>query len=104
MPDTCSLTQETEGNWVIGARIGLGVYIGLTLLGVVIRFTRSQLYRQVTMSSSRALHDQMYTAVIRSPVLFYDSNPKGRILNRFSGDIGATDGKVPNLILEMAEV
>ena len=33
----------------------------------------------------------MTLAVIKSPVLFFDTNPSGRIMNRFSKDIGAMD-------------
>ena len=37
------------------------------------------------------LHDKMVVAILQAPVLFFDSNPVGRILNRFSNDNGCVD-------------
>ncbi|XP_055020449.1 ATP-binding cassette sub-family C member 4-like [Boleophthalmus pectinirostris] len=37
----------------------------------------------------------MFSAVLRSPVRFFDINPIGRILNRFSKDIGQMDSMLP---------
>lgn len=33
----------------------------------------------------------MISKIVRSPTIFFDSNPIGRILNRFSNDLGALD-------------
>ena len=103
--DVCPLRlQDDVNSIVIGTYYGLGIYIGLTTVAIFISFTKSLLYLLITMRSSRNLHDQMYTAVIRSPVRFYDANPKGRILNRFSGDIDAIDTDVPEMIMEFCQV
>ena len=37
----------------------------------------------------------MTKAVIEAPVIFFDTNPVGRILNRFSKDIGSMDIMLP---------
>ena len=37
------------------------------------------------------LHDKMVVAILQGLVLFFDSNPVGRILNRFSNDNGCVD-------------
>ena len=39
----------------------------------------------------------MLTKLARSRILFYDSNPVGRILARFSKDIGIIDNAIPAL-------
>ena len=52
-----------------------------------------------TLRSSEKLHDKMSTAVIRAPVLFFDTNPSGRITNRFSKDIGCMDDLLPTCAL-----
>ena len=41
----------------------------------------------------------MATAILKAPVLFFDSNPTGRILNRFSKDIGCLDEVLPQTFL-----
>ena len=47
------------------------------------------------LKASENLHDEMTKAVIKAPVLFFDTNPVGRILNRFSKDIGCMDDLLP---------
>ena len=37
----------------------------------------------------------MLRSVTRAPILFFDSNPLGRIINRFSKDTAVSDGTLP---------
>ena len=41
----------------------------------------------------------MTKAVMKAPVLFFDTNPAGRILNRFSKDVGCMDDILPGQFL-----
>ena len=41
------------------------------------------------------MHDAMLASILRAPILFFDSNPVGRVLNRFSKDIGFSDNMMP---------
>uniref|UniRef100_A0A3B4WEE6 Multidrug resistance-associated protein 4-like n=1 Tax=Seriola lalandi dorsalis TaxID=1841481 RepID=A0A3B4WEE6_SERLL len=45
--------------------------------------------------SAQKLHNHMFSAVLRTPVAFFDANPIGRILNRFSKDISQMDSMLP---------
>lgn len=41
--------------------------------------------------TSSQLHDKMLDRVVHAPVVFFDRNPVGRILNRFTRDVSLMD-------------
>ena len=43
------------------------------------------------------MHNKMTEKVLRSDMVFYDSNPIGRIITRFSKDIVVTDMAIPGI-------
>ncbi|XP_034007075.1 multidrug resistance-associated protein 4-like [Trematomus bernacchii] len=73
----------------------LGIYAGLTAAAVVFGYIRSLVLFHGLVRSSQTLHNSMFSAVIRTPVRFFDVNPIGRILNRFSKDISQMDSLLP---------
>jgi ATP-binding cassette subfamily C (CFTR/MRP) protein 4 len=42
----------------------------------------------------------MLQAVVNSPLSFFDSNPAGRIVNRFSLDVNAADDLLPAVVVD----
>ncbi|XP_065758084.1 ATP-binding cassette sub-family C member 4-like [Muntiacus reevesi] len=89
-----ALVKEDEAvvfvlNWY------LGVYSGLTVSTVLFGITRSLLVFYILVNSSQVLHNKMLETILRSPVLFFNRNPIGRILNRFFKDIGHMDELLP---------
>ncbi|XP_036965888.1 multidrug resistance-associated protein 4-like isoform X3 [Acanthopagrus latus] len=82
----------------------LGVYAGLTATSVVFGFLRSLLFFNVLVSSAQTLHNSMFDAILRTPVHFFDVNPIGRILNRFSKDIGYLDSLLPWTFVDFIQV
>lgn len=44
---------------------------------------------------STSLHDLMIRRLLRAPLKFFHTNPTGRILNRFSKDLGLQDDELP---------
>ena len=52
------------------------------------------------LKAAENLHSKMILATIKAPVKFFDSTPAGRILNRFSKDIGSMDDVLPPLFLQ----
>uniref|UniRef100_A0A3B3XE74 ATP-binding cassette, sub-family C (CFTR/MRP), member 4 n=1 Tax=Poecilia mexicana TaxID=48701 RepID=A0A3B3XE74_9TELE len=71
------------------------VLISLTAAAVVFGFVRSLLIFHGLVKSAQTLHNNMFNAVLRTHVHFFDVNPIGRILNRFSKDIGQMDSMLP---------
>ncbi|KAH1072698.1 hypothetical protein J1N35_025026 [Gossypium stocksii] len=47
-----------------------------------------------SLSAARRLHDMMLNSILRAPMLFFQTNPIGRVINRFSRDIGDIDCNV----------
>lgn len=45
----------------------------------------------VFLGLSKTLHNSMLLRVARAPMSFFNSNPVGRVLNRFSKDTAVTD-------------
>ncbi|KAM9674352.1 ATP-binding cassette sub-family C member 4-like isoform 2-T2 [Dama dama] len=68
------------------------VLIGGTILFGI---TRSLLVFYILVNSSQTLHNKMLLSILRAPVLFFNRNPIGRILNRFFKDIGHMDDLLP---------
>jgi ABC-type multidrug transport system fused ATPase/permease subunit len=58
----------------------------------VASIARSFVIATIVLGSATNLHNAMTEKVIRSNILFFDSNPMGRIQTRFSKDIGIVDG------------
>ena len=55
-------------------------YVYMVMLGLMllVGMVRTWTLSRITMNSSVRLHDRMYAAVVRAPIRFCDTNPKGR--------------------------
>lgn len=78
-----------------------GAFVGSNFLGTVIT---SYLFYSTLLKASETLHNKMVWSVIKAPVLYFDKTPVGRILNRFSKDIGNMDDVLPPQFLLAVEV
>ena len=58
----------------------------------------------MTTLASIRMHDHMLGAVLRAPVSFFDANPIGRVLNRFSKDIGYNDNQIPEVLFDFTQI
>ena len=74
--------------------------LNLSLLIILFWFqalvTLANSYWLVTSSldAAKRLHDAMLTAILRAPMVFFQTNPLGRIINRFAKDLGDIDHNV----------
>jgi ATP-binding cassette subfamily C (CFTR/MRP) protein 4 len=82
----------------------IGLYGGLVGAFVIVAVIRAFVFFHRLVKSSQTLHDRMFRAVIATNMLFFDTNPVGRILNRFSRDLGVVDDQLPELFFEFTQV
>ncbi|CAK4663658.1 hypothetical protein LEN26_001378 [Aphanomyces euteiches] len=73
----------------------LSVYTVMSLGCVILTMFRTLSIYTAGIRASRLLFDQMTQALLRAPMRFFDTNPLGRILNRYSNDINTVDTTIP---------
>ncbi|KAL3875737.1 hypothetical protein ACJMK2_033658 [Sinanodonta woodiana] len=82
--------DENQRNMRLGVYgalgIAQGVFIVLGSLGLYLGNVRA----------GRMLHSFILKNIISSPMVFFDTTPLGRILNRFGKDIDVIDSQIPN--------
>ena len=83
--------QKDDANFIIFGCLVLISFIFAAIRAVVLLWA--------SIRCSERLHDKMVEAILRAPVVFFDSNPVGRVLNRFSKDIGCVDELLPKSYL-----
>ncbi|KAG7502092.1 Multidrug resistance-associated 4 [Solea senegalensis] len=101
-----NVTEHLNGSFPqqLDLDLYLGVYAGLTAFSIVFGFLRCILFFNVLVSSAQTLHSSMFNAILRTPVHFFDVNPIGRILNRFSKDIGYLDSLLPWTFVDFIQI
>uniref|UniRef100_A0A8C3W8H5 Multidrug resistance-associated protein 4 n=1 Tax=Catagonus wagneri TaxID=51154 RepID=A0A8C3W8H5_9CETA len=87
----------------IAAQVNTDIYLVLTVGTVLFGITKSLLMFYVLVNSSQTLHQQMLESILRVPVLFFDRNPAGRILNRFCKDTGHMDDLLPQIFQDFLQ-
>lgn len=80
---------EQSSKQTISYILGIGASI------IIFAVIRAAFCFSVLLKASQRLHDNMATAIIRAKIIFFDTNPIGRILNRFSADVGINDDLLP---------
>ncbi|CAG5127097.1 unnamed protein product, partial [Candidula unifasciata] len=73
----------------------LGVYGGLGVAQAILIFFYAIVAFIQMVRASQKLHTAMLANVLRSPIMFFDTTPSGRIVNRFSRDVETIDNTLP---------
>lgn len=103
-----SVTKSSYSNFkppdYLESETAIYVY-GFLILGSIIWSTaKNVVFYKICMNASKNLHDTMFSCLLRAPMRFFDINPSGRILNRFSKDTGAVDETLPMAMLEAFQI
>ncbi|XP_055536688.1 probable multidrug resistance-associated protein lethal(2)03659 [Wyeomyia smithii] len=75
-------------------------YAVLVALYVYLVIQRIFSFYYVCLRISMNLHDRMFRGITRATMQFFKNNPSGRILNRFSRDIGTIDSDLPQTLFD----
>lgn len=61
---------------------------------VLVTLTNSFWLITSSLYAARRLHSAMLNSILRAPMVFFQTNPLGRIINRFAKDLGDIDRNV----------
>ncbi|XP_052827296.1 ATP-binding cassette sub-family C member 4 isoform X1 [Octopus bimaculoides] len=81
----------------------LYIYSALTLGIFLFSLLKAFMFYWSCIQSSVTLHNSMYDSLMRAKIAFFDENPVGRVLNRFSKDIGLIDDILPSSIVDFLQ-
>ena len=73
----------------------LAIFIVVSMVALLSRTMCTYLRAAV---AGKAIHNRALEGLFHSPMSFFDTNPSGRILNRFSSDVDVLDLKLPNMM------
>uniref|UniRef100_F6Q5Y8 Uncharacterized protein n=1 Tax=Ciona intestinalis TaxID=7719 RepID=F6Q5Y8_CIOIN len=96
--ETCTPTRDA--NIVTNPRIQFyqiiyGSFILGTLLLVILRCAS---YAPAMLHASTTLHNKLFKVIMKCPIVFFDRNPTGRLLNRLSQDVDEMDTRLPAIL------
>ncbi|BHF60315.1 Multidrug resistance-associated protein 7 [Sparganum proliferum] len=71
------------------------VYGGLLAANLAFTSLRAVLFAFAGLAAASTIHKRILDSVLQGEMNFFDSTPVGRILNRFSSDVGTVDDSLP---------
>ena len=76
------------------------IYLGLVIGTWIISLIRADYFFHLILIGASKLHNRMFKGVLYSSLRFYESNPVGRVLNRFSKDQQVVDELLPTTFFD----
>nr|XP_043635649.1 ABC transporter C family member 12-like [Erigeron canadensis] len=93
-----SYWTEQSNTTTPGPGFYLLIYTLLSVGQVLVTFLNSFWLISASLRAAKRLHDTMLHSVLRAPTSFFQTNPLGRMINRFANDLGDIDRNVANLV------
>ncbi|CAF3981148.1 unnamed protein product [Adineta steineri] len=79
------------------------IYLGLVISTWIIAMIRGDFFLRLILCGASALHNNMFKGILYSSLRFYESNPVGRILNRFGKDQHVIDELLPTTFFDTVQ-
>ena len=95
--DANNSKKEEETN---SAEYFLQGYIYIGVAEMIIKLLNDLTFYFRCARASKTVHKNLLYNVMKSPMNFFDTNPMGRILNRFTSDLDTMDQKIPQELLD----
>ncbi|KAL6424777.1 hypothetical protein ACFW04_010016 [Cataglyphis niger] len=80
------------------------IFTIVTVLTIGVTMIRSFAFFRTCMRASIRLHDHMFRSISRATMRFFNTNTSGRVLNRFSKDMGAVDEILPTALIDCLQI
>ncbi|XP_046622405.1 ATP-binding cassette sub-family C member 4-like isoform X3 [Neodiprion virginianus] len=96
-----SVSQWVDERGLLRQDVGIWVYTACIAGCTIIVLLSNILFVRISMNASRNIHNAMFSNILEATMRFFNTNPSGRILNRFSKDVGAMDEMLPSALMEM---
>uniref|UniRef100_H2YL82 Uncharacterized protein n=1 Tax=Ciona savignyi TaxID=51511 RepID=H2YL82_CIOSA len=93
---------NTTSNPLLPTKFDNTFYIIVYAIGLctLLLYARSISQFYYCVQSGIRMHDKMFNAILKAPMRFFDVNPVGKILNRFSKDMGQVDELLPQTFMD----
>lgn len=88
-------TSESEDEQASLLGQNIFIYASLALGGAFMVFVRTWTVSSRGVQGARTMFDAMTDSLMKAPMSFYDANPLGRQLNRYSDDVSNVDFRLP---------
>ena len=99
-----STLNETNLNINVKSNLyRLAIYSALGLSKSFIGFMANLIFVLMFIKATKLLHNKLLFRVLRSDLKFFESTPNGRIINRFTKDVEATEESIPSAIKSLIE-
>lgn len=109
--DTSHVLENHLANWlnelgwsVDAEMLDTYIFTLITVATIVLTLARSFLFFNLAMKASTSLHNSMFRGISRAAMYFFNTNPSGRILNRFSKDMGQVDEILPAVMMDVIQI
>lgn len=99
-----TLSPVTNSSWKYVRTYCIYVYTGITLTTIIVTLASCFAFYHTSTRGSLSMHDSMFASILQANMRFFNTNPAGRILNRFSKDIETLDVTMPYALINCLQV
>ncbi|KAF7996689.1 hypothetical protein HCN44_002335 [Aphidius gifuensis] len=99
-----TMTGSDNSDRFISRQWCIYIFSALTVGTITVTLVRSFAFFGICMRASQRLHDKMFRSISRATMKFFNTNSSGRVLNRFSKDMGAIDELLPMALIDCIQI